>query len=58
MKIPKLPLSLPTGSPAGEVLKIASYIAATVLVKRLEKMLKETTNLSNTSFVDYTGRKE
>ena len=42
MKLPKLPISLPTGSPATEALKLASFLVATLLVGKLEKALKET----------------
>lgn len=42
MKLPKLPISFPTGSPATEALKLASFLVATLLVSKLEKALKET----------------
>ena len=35
MKLPKLPISLPTGSPATEALKLASFLVATLLVSKL-----------------------
>ena len=42
MKLPKLPIPLPTGSPATEALKLASFLVVTLLVSKLEKALKET----------------
>ncbi|MBP5361622.1 MAG: hypothetical protein J6Y71_01130 [Ruminococcus sp.] len=44
MKIAKIIRSIPTGSPATEALKLASFLVATLLVSKLEKALKETAN--------------
>ena len=42
MKVLKIIKSIPTGSPATEALKLASFLVATLLVSKLEKALKET----------------
>ncbi|MBO5320609.1 MAG: hypothetical protein J6B01_12545 [Ruminococcus sp.] len=44
MKPTDLIKTLPTGSPAGEILKIAALIAATILVDKIGNVVTEITN--------------
>lgn len=44
MKPTDLIKTLPTGSPAGEILKIAALIAATILVDKIDNVVTEITN--------------
>lgn len=44
MKPTDLIKTLPTGSPAGEILKIAALIAATILVDKIGNVMTEITN--------------
>lgn len=54
MKTTDLIKAIPAGSPAGEILKIAALIAATVLVDKIGDVVKEVIDESQTPIIDVT----
>ena len=50
--------AIPAGSPAGEILKIAALIAATVLVDKIGDVVKEVIEESQTPLIDVTYKEE
>lgn len=50
--------AIPAGSPAGEILKIAALIAATVLVDKIGEVVKEVVEESQTPLIDVTYKEE
>lgn len=53
MKPTDLFKNIPTGSPMGEVLKIAALIAATILVDKIGDVVTEITNENKPSQIVY-----
>ncbi len=58
MKFDRIIKAIPTASPVGEILKIATFLTATLLVKRLEKMLQETPRPNIPTFETHTEKEE
>ena len=52
MKSTDLIKNTPTGSPVGEILKIAALIAATILVDKIGNVVTEITNENKSSQID------
>ena len=50
--------AIPAGSPAGEILKIAALIAATVLVDKIGDVVKEVIDESQTPLIDVNYKEE
>ena len=49
---------IPSGSPAGELLKIATLVTATILADRIGEIVKNVMNDNNTNFIETTFREE
>ena len=49
---------IPAGSPAGELLKIATLVTTTILADRIGEIVKDVMNDSNTKFIETTFREE
>ena len=49
---------IPSGSPAGELLKIATLVTATRLADRIGEIVKNVMNDNNTKFIETTFREE
>ncbi len=49
---------IPSGSPAGELLKIATLVTATILADRIGEIVKDVMNDNNTKFIETTFREE
>ena len=49
---------IPSGSPAGELLKIATLVTATILADRIGEIVKNVMNDNNTKFIEPTFREE
>ncbi len=58
MKTTDLIKAIPVGSPAGEILKIAALIAATVLVDKIGDVVKEVINEAQIPLIDVTYKEE
>ncbi len=58
MKTTDLIKAIPAGSPAGEILKIAALIAATVLVDKIGDVVKEVINEAQIPLIDVTYKEE
>lgn len=53
---PNMLAKIPAGSPAGEILKLAILIAATILTDKISDVLKEVNSRSNTFYdVNFKG---
>ncbi|MBQ9956630.1 MAG: hypothetical protein IJO99_03590 [Ruminococcus sp.] len=50
--------AVPTGSPVGDVLKIAALIAATMLVDKIGEIIMEVINDGNQALLDVTYKEE
>lgn len=50
--------AIPAGSPAGEILKITTLIAATVLVDKIGDVVREVVEESQTPVIDITYKEE
>ena len=50
--------AVPTGSPIGDVLKIATLIAATVLVDKIGEVVMEVLNDGNQTLLDVNYKEE
>lgn len=50
--------AVPTGSPIGDVLKIAALIAATVLVDKIGEVVMEVLNDGNQELLEVTYKEE
>ena len=49
---------IPSGSPAGELLKIATLVTATILADRIGEIVKNVMNDNNTKFIETTFRED
>lgn len=58
MKTTDLIKAIPAGSPAGEILKIAALIAATILVDKIGDVVKEVINEAQIPLIDVTYKEE
>lgn len=50
--------AIPAGSPAGEILKITTLIAATVLIDKIGDVVREVVEESQTPVIDITYKEE
>lgn len=58
MKLIDFIKTVPTGSPVGDVLKIATLIAATVLVDKIGEVVMELLNDGNQALLDVNYKEE
>lgn len=51
--------NIPAGSPAGEILKIAAMITATILIEKIGEVIKDTSTTTNIPrYIEIKNEKE
>ena len=58
MKPTDLIKAIPTGSPVGDILKIAALITATILVDKIGEVVKEIMDEGQNQLIDVIGKEE